>query len=273
MKLFLKFLFIFMLISFNSCEDVIEVDLETAEPRLVIDASIDWVKNTSGNEQTIKLTTTTSYYSEVIPPVSGAEIFVTNSSNTVFHFIENSGTGEYICTDFEPEIGESYVLTIQLGGEVYTATETLIAVPEIEETIIQNNAGGFAGDEIEITYYYQDDPLRNNYYLYSVNNPRVAFPNYSVENDENNQGSLTPVYYSHKDLTQGDVLNLKLYGISRRYHDYFKKLLNASGNDDNPFSTVPTLVRGNIVNQSNSENYAFGYFRLSEVSEREFTIQ
>ena len=63
----------------NSCQDVIDVPLNTEKPRLVIEASINWQKGTLGNNQKIKLTTTTNYYSNVIPAVSGATVFIKNS--------------------------------------------------------------------------------------------------------------------------------------------------------------------------------------------------
>ena len=56
-----------------------------SQSKLVIDASIKWQKGTIGNDQTIKLSTTTGFYDSVIPTVSGATVFVTNSSNTVFN--------------------------------------------------------------------------------------------------------------------------------------------------------------------------------------------
>ncbi len=273
MKILKNYLITVICLFLISCEKVVDVDLDTAAPKLVIDASIDWVKNTSGSEQKIKLSATTAYYSDEFPPVSGASVVVTDSANTAFNFIEHPGTGEYICTNFKPVIGGTYTLTISLNGETFTATETLVAVPEIEDNIEQNNEGGMAGDEVEITYYYQDDGSQENYYLYSNKIPQVAFPQYSVENDENSQGGLTPVYYSHKDLTAGDVVHIKLYGISKRYYDYFRKLLNASGNDDSPFATTPTAVSGNIVNQTRSGNLTYGYFRLSEVAARDYTIK
>lgn len=255
-------------------EEVIKVDLETAEPRLVIDASIDWIKGTTGNEQKIKLTTTTGYYEDKFPTVSGATITVANTKNIVFDFIETTSKGEYTCTNFEPVIGETYTLTVKLNGEIYTAMETLIGTPKIEDTIKQNNKGGMAGDEIEITYYYQDNGVEYNYYLYSVEMRHIVFPQYSVENNEMNKGALTAVYYSHEDLEVGDVLNLKLYGISKRYYDYMAKLLLVSGNDDGPmFSATPAAVRGNIVNQTDSKNFAYGYFRLSEVDVKDYTIK
>ncbi|MFA6274025.1 MAG: DUF4249 domain-containing protein [Candidatus Paceibacterota bacterium] len=273
MRIVIKILIVTIGLILTSCEDVIHVDLDTAAPRLVIDASIDWVKNTTGNEQKIKLTTTTGYYSPQFPTVSGATIFVTNSANTVFNFIENSGTGEYICSNFQPVIGETYNLTIVLNGETYTASETLINVPNMEADVVQNNDAGFGGDEVEVLTKFQDNSTQQNYYLYSHKSNRVAFPQYQVEDDENDQGNLITMYYSNKDLKPGDIMNIKLYGISRRYSEYFNKLLIASGSDGSPFATTPTKVRGNIVNQTNSKNFAFGYFRLSEVDTKNYTIQ
>lgn len=273
MKTFIKILIITIGLFLSGCEDVIDVDLDTADPQLVIEASIDWVKNTSGNEQKIKLSTTTGYYSAEFPSVSGATIIVTNTANTVFNFTENPRTGEYNCTNFVPVIGDTYTLKIFLNGQTFTATETLMDVPNMEDTIDQNDKGGFGGDEVEITYYFQDNGAQDNYYLHNFQNPRVAFPEFQAENDENNQGNLTPVFYANKDLKPGDIINIKFYGISKRYFDYFKKLSLASGNGGSPFQTTPTAVRGNIVNKSNSKNFAYGYFRLSAVDTRNYTIE
>lgn len=273
MKTIIKILTVTIGLFLTSCEEVITVDLDTAPPRLVIDASIDWVKNTTGNEQKIILSTTTGYYSPTFPTVSGATIFVTNSTNIVFDFIENTGTGEYICTDFQPVIGETYTLTIVLNGVTYTATETLVSAPVMEENVIQNNDAGFGGDEVEVLTKFQDDGAEQNYYLYSHKSNRVAFPQYQVEDDENDNGNLITMYYSNKDLKPEDIVNIKLYGISRRYSEYFNKLLLASGNDDSPFATTPTKVRGNIVNQNDFNNFVYGYFRLSEVDVKSYTVQ
>ena len=66
-----KYISLFVLaLMFICCEDVVNVDLETAAPKLVIDANILWNKGTVGNEQTIKLSTTTGYYSSETPKVS-----------------------------------------------------------------------------------------------------------------------------------------------------------------------------------------------------------
>ncbi|MGN6495464.1 MAG: DUF4249 family protein [Agriterribacter sp.] len=273
MKSTLQYLVVSSCFLLLSCTKVVDVDLETTAPKLVIDASIDWVKGTAGNEQKIKLSTTTGYYSAEFPTVSGAAIVITNSAGAIFNFIEDPGTGEYSCSNFQPVISETYTLKVVLNGEIYTATETCIGVPDIEQNIEQNNAGGFGGDEVEITYYYRDNGDEVNHYLHRILSPVSTFPDYKAQDDLNNQGNLMQEYFSDKDLKVGDVINIRLYGISGRYYDYFRKLLAASGADSGPFQTTPGSVRGNIINQTHFANFAYGYFRLSEVAARDYTVQ
>lgn len=256
-----------------SCTDVIDVDLETAAPKLVIDASIDWEKNTPGNVQQIILSTSTGYYSDSFPAVSGAGVSVmNNASNAVFIFSETI-PGTYVCSNFVPVIGDTYTLTVTLNGETYTASEKLLPTPTIESNITQNNAGGITGDEIEFRFAYQDNPLEVNHYMTSVKTNRVAFPEFSLESDEMYQGNQIVEFYSHEDLAPGDQARIKLYGITRRYYDYFNKIMLASGNDGSPFQSTPTTVRGNIINQTDGDNFPLGYFRLSEVDIRDYTVQ
>lgn len=266
-------LMLFVGLFVTGCEKVIKEDLKTAAPRLVVDASIDWVKNTAGNEQKIILSTTTGYFSSEFPGVSGAIITVTNPSNIVFDFVEMPGTGQYICNNFLPVIGQTYNLKIVLNGETYTASETFTPVPEIEDNIDQNSKGGEAGDEMEITFYYKDDASQKNSYLNSITEPHSAFPELEVEDDEHTNGNLMQESYSQEKLEAGDQVDIKLYGISKSYYNYMFKLIVASGNDGNPFPTIPSAVRGNIVNQTDNNNYTFGYFRLAEVATKSYTIK
>jgi len=273
MKLLQKMIILSVGMFVTGCEKAINVPLETASPRLVIDASIDWEKNTAGNEQKIVLSTTTGYYSPDFPSVSGAVITVTNPSNTVFSFVETPGTGQYVCHDFLPVIGQTYNLKIVLNGETYTASEIFTPVPEIEDNIDQNNKGGEIGDEMEITFYYKDDASQTNFYLNSIRQPYSPFPELEVEDDEYTNGNLMQESYSEEKLKPGDQVDFKLYGISKSYYNYMYKLTLATGNDGNPFPTIPSAVRGNIINQTNSNNYAFGYFRLAEVDTKSYKIK
>ena len=65
---------ILIAVFFSSCEDVVKVDLNTATPKLVIEANINWEKGTPGNIQRIKLSTTTSF--EIVSSDSSRHSFM-----------------------------------------------------------------------------------------------------------------------------------------------------------------------------------------------------
>ena len=272
-----KYIYTFILLaltfSFTSCEEVIDVNLDTAPPRLVIDAALKWEKGTDGSLQKIKLTTTTSYFNTEIPKVSGATVFVTNSNQDQFDFIEiNPNSGEYMCTNFIPIMNETYALTVILNGTTYMATEKLMPVPAIDK-IEQKANGGFGGENIEIKFFYTDNPLTDDFYLSRSKLSSYAIPQYGVSTDKFYQGNQTSDIYSDEDLKPGKTLDYSLSGISEGYFNYLQVLLSIAGNSGGgPFQSPPATVRGNIVNQTNHDNYALGFFSVSETTSVIYTI-
>ncbi len=269
---------ILILISFSqvSCEDVVNVDLDNDSPKLVIDASIKWQKGETGNVQTISLSTTTNFYSNSIPPATGATVSVINLSSNpslVYTFTEiNPGT--YVCSNFDPILNNLYQLTVVYNGETYQATSQLMATPTIEFAQ-QSMIPGFNGEDIvQLKFYYQDDPNQDNFYLVGAKNSNIVFPEYGVITDEFFQGNLMFGLYIDEDLKPGDVVDYSLQGVTEKYSNYMNKLLSIAGSDGgSPFSTPPATLRGNIINISNQDNYPLGYFHLSEIDTGTYVIE
>lgn len=260
-------------ITLVSCEDVIAVDLETAAPRLVVEASIKWQKGTTGNDQSIKLSTTAGFYENSVPIVQGATVFVTNEDNVTFDFIEIPSGGIYNCTDFIPEIDKLYTLTIIYNDETYTATEILKDVPTID-SVEQTEDGGFTGNEKEVKFFFQDNGLVANFYLEQYTSTFTTLPEYDVSRDFFFQGNQMFGLYTNEDMKADEELTFSLQGISENYYNYMNILLGVAGNNGGgPFQTPPATVRGNIVNQTNFNNFALGFFRLSEIDTIVYTVQ
>ena len=258
---------------FNSCEDVVDIPLNTAAPKLVIDASLNWQKGTPGNNQVVKLTTTTDYYSNVIPVVSGATVFVTNSSNVVFNFTETPNTGLYVCSTFVPVINETYNLTVISNGQTYTASETLKSVAAIT-SVTQEIQSGFGNDVLKIKAFYNDPANTDNYYLNKYKFADNLKPEYSIDDDTFFQGNTFFSLVLEEDTTPGEQVEITHYGISQAYYNYMSILLSVAGSSGGgPFQSPPATVRGNIINQTNFDNYPLGYFRVSETDVSNYTIQ
>lgn len=270
----LQTIFILLLIPFfSACEKVIDVDLDTANPRLVVDASINWQKGTLGNVQVIKLSTTAGYFEDEIPRVSGATVFITNSSNTIFNFVEETEPGTYVCNDFLPQINENYTLTIAYDGQTYTSIEKLLAAPIITR-VEQNNEGGFTGEDIEVKYFFDDLQNETNFYFLEIRDPYKVIPEYGVLEDRFFENNEMFALYVSEDLQPTDHLIFRLYGVSQDYFNYMDILLEQTGTTSvGPFSTPTSTVRGNIINQTDFNNYALGFFRLGETDYSDFTIQ
>ncbi len=270
MNIYKRICYLMILAVSTSCEDVIDVNLDTAEPRLVIDANISWVKGTDGSQQTIWLSTTTDYYAAEVPPVTGAEVLIANSTGEEFHFVETSEAGRYDCGNFVPVIGENYRLTIVNNGQTYSATEKLIEMPEI--SAVEQDAISFFGNElIRIKAYFPDNGDEGNFYLSEVNTSFLTTPSRSLIDNELSQGNQIQVDFMNEDLEPGNEVTFSIGGISRRFFHYMTLLEEVTSGS--AFSTPPANIRGNIVNQTDGSEYALGYFRLSEVEVTSYRVK
>lgn len=264
--------FIVLTLTLASCEDVVDVDLNEGQTRLVIDASINWLKGTSGNEQSIKLTLTAPFFNDSVPPANGATVVITDSNSNIYIFLEDGNTGIYITDNFIPIIDETYTLTIIYNGETYIGTETLKSVVPID-FVEQTDNGGFTGEDLELKAYYTDPAEEENYYLFEFVAPNEVAPILDVYEDSFTNGNQIFGYYSEDDLEAGDEVTISNIGVSQRFYDFMFILLQQGSDQGGPFETQPAIVRGNCINTTNADNYPFGYFRLSEVDQIIYTIE
>ncbi|HZW78544.1 MAG TPA: DUF4249 family protein [Flavobacteriaceae bacterium] len=264
MRLFLILTTFFFLLG---CEEVIDLELNEMAPKLVVDASINILKEDGAPyESRVLLTTTGGFYDESETPILDALVLIRSENETVeFHHSEN---GKYVA-DFTPQPGIEYKLIIIYEGETYSATTKLVTTSSIEH-IEQRNDGGFFGDQIELKAYFLDPGDQENYY-YTVTES-VHGVRRDVLSDQFFNGNSIFSYYSHKNLSGGDVVYFHLFGVNESFFNYMNLLLEQTGSGG-PFGTHPSTVRGNIVNENTPENFAFGYFRISEVSVKSYVVE
>ncbi len=252
----------------TSCEDVIEVDLNTAAPRLVVEANINLLENGT-SESTVKLTTTAPFFDNQIPVVNDAIVTITASNGEVspFTYSEN---GIYV-SNLIPQENIEYTLEIIYNNETYTSTNTLRkAVPL--EFVTQRNDGGFSGEDIELKAFFTDPGgIQNFYYFEGLSNAGDSF---DVLDDEFFDGNTIFGFYLIEDLEQGDVVTFNLYGVDQQFYNFmFILLQQISDGGGGPFETQPATVRGNVVNRNNTDNFPLGYFRISEKYTLIYTVE
>lgn len=260
-----------------SCTEVVDIPLDTENPRLVVEANIKWQNGTSGEEQSIKLTTTTNFYTKTIPKALGAIVSVkNNATNEVFAFIETPNSGLYNCNNFKPVINDTYTINIKYKDTEYQATEKLISVSEIVD-VIQEANGGLNGKKIRVRAVYNDPQPTADYYLFNYSFPNLEGmkPDFYVSDDIFYNGNQFYSVSFKDDLKVGDIVKMTHLGISQQYYNYLNILLSlaGSGGGGGPFSAPPVSVRGNFINNQNENDYPYGYFSLSQIDSKEYVIK
>jgi hypothetical protein len=253
---------------FPSCEEVVEVDLNEAQPKLVVDASINLWEGGSA-QAIVKLTTTAPFFDSEIPVVANAEVTITDENGEIYPFTYTENgiyTGTLIPV---PDI--EYTLDILYDGQLFTATEQLQTVAPLE-FVEQKDDGGFDGESIELKAFFTDPANEENFYFFEGLSEKGDV--YDTFDDEFFDGNLIFGFFVVDDLEAGDQVTFNLYGVDEQFFDFMFVLLQ-QGSDESggPFETQPATVRGNLVNTTNPEEFPLGYFRISEVSTLEYTVQ
>ncbi|WP_428225829.1 DUF4249 family protein [Flavobacterium sp.] len=276
MKLFFKYLYLLGLLTMTfGCEEVVDIPLENTNPKLVIDANLTWQKGTTGAQQTIKLSITNDFYTNEIKIASGAIVTVTDNDNTLFTFNQKPNTPDYVCTNFTPAINKEYTLKVVYEGQTYTSSSKLLSSPAFEPEVKQSLVPGFGAKEIiKLQLFFKDNALEENYYLLSAKNPKLFIQEFLSLEDRFTQGNIMEAAYFNEKTQKDDNFKFSLQAVNKTHFNYIKKLLSISGqNSGGPFSTPPATLRGNIINQTDSENYPFGFFSVSEIDYKEYTVK
>ena len=263
--------FFFTVVLFISCEEVIDVDLPTTEPQLVVDAQIGFNQN-NGDPLSfgqVTLTLTSPFFAEDTPPAENAVVrLIDEETGASFSLIEDA-IGVFNDGFPNLQFDRDYTLEIVYEGEIYRATEQLIPTGTIDSA---EQDDGFLFDEeeeTEVVITFSDVPDERNYYLFSF-----GFDNFLVTDDEFYQNSNLTFSYFYEDVEPGDLLTISLLGISKEFATFVDlTLVQSSENGGGPFMVPPATVRGNIVNTTNNSNFAFGFFSISEFDIALVTVQ
>ncbi len=277
MKITQHILILLSAIMLSACRENIDFESETEQERIVVEGEITNVKR----KHLIKITKTTSFFEqEAAPVVENANVEVSDGVNSYLCIEENPG--EYYTPDMAFPENKAYTLSIDFEGVVYTGTDFMNRVIEID-TVITFEEDDFDFDEgmvrpyANVVMFGQEPKGLGDYYLwkYQVKKPDTAYkdmtPTYkdwSFASDEfvdgNNPADGWPIFerIEPKEIVPNSVVRLQIFGISKAYYEYLDALGKAvfrGGLFDGPPANVPT----------NMDNGALGFFVAA--SEKEAT--
>ena len=248
MKKYISFLITLIALSgiLSSCKKVVQLNLNTSSPRIVIQGDI----YDHQGPYTIQITRSVNFYEpSAYPAVSGATVIISDNGGNSEQLREAS-PGLYLTSTTRGIPGRTYTLVVKIDGQIYTATSTMPVAVEIESIYFQKS---LFGNDIFPAISFADPSNINNYYrlVYFINNKQQSDIN--VTDDKLNAGQtinyvIRPLDTDNK-LKSGDVVTIWLETIDNGVYEYFRTAGREGGQSASPAN--PT---------SNISNGVLGYF-------------
>ena len=242
-------LFILPLLLFTSCEKVIELDLNEADTRIVVEAVL---KDGPGNNS-VKLSYTSAVYTDQsFDKISGADVRVTDKDGNVYVFPEDPYmTGFYTNPTFQVLPQNDYSLYVNIDGEIITSQCHSFAKPEIDSIIYYPSPFAVNEDTAHMVEYFSVDNVNeeNHYRLRIWINSTEIKEFYYIGNDDFINGQSYNAPFFGADAYKGDTVFIELITLDKANYTY---LYTLSSNESN--STAPANPTSNL------EGNAIGYF-------------
>ena len=286
--------FVFLAFSQTACEDIVEVDVEQKQKKLVVDAFIDNQLQT----QTIRLTESIPFFDlpGTEPPVTTATVVLADTSTgKIFPFIHDS-MGYYRWNPNEMSgdtltVGSSYALFIIENGDTVVGITTLYPTADRIDSLrtvpTKGNGPPFidTGRYCEI-FAYDLPGIGNHYWLKTFRNDTLLGDindlNISQDMGNNSDGLdgdlfLYPVRFTQlnqflRPYIDGDKVRVEIHSISREAYYWFQLIYNEN-NNGGLFATPPVNIMSNLfyLNQNPKRGIA-GFFNVAAVNAIEITV-
>ena len=249
------FSFILFVLAIGSCEKVIDLPLNEADQKIVIEA----VTSDFANDSYILISKTgTVYEQSVFEKVNDAIITVTDKNGVISNFTEDgTSTGRYVNPTFVVTENNDYLLSVKIGAEEFTSkytTQTKAVLDFIySEKIAHSSFGGNPADSSNVVYFaFTDNINETNYYRFKVyKNGDYTNELYLGDDKLINGEQFVNVFYAD-EFDSGDTVLVEMQNIDKANYTYFYSMSNAQS--DNPFSATPANPVSNI------DGGALGYY-------------
>lgn len=268
------------LILLGSCTERIDVELDESFTRLVVYGTV----TTDTTVHYVELSKTTSYfYDQAPPPVSGAFVEISDSEGNSI-VLEEVKAGSYATPgDYHAVPGRTYTLRIELpeeinGNKTYMASSGVANINPIDSIGLRFQPDWGPEGFYEVQCYYQDPPTED-YYMFNIfKNGELltdTISNRLVTDDAFFNGSYTNGIgvgflnqeYEREKLSPGDTITFQGCGIQKEYFTFIWTLQQETGFSTPLFSGPPANVKSNV------NNGAAGFFAVYSVSYASTVLQ
>jgi len=256
-----------------SCEEVIILDFNDAEPKLVIEA---FITNEAGPYR-VELNESARFYDDsVFPPRTGAYVVIADDQGNS-DILTEVEAGVYLTSTIHGQPGVTYTLTVESEGETYTASSTmpstLVPIQSLNVRYEENpgffDPGYYVGatiqDPEELGNTYRSLFFQNGEAYVSTDddgNETDTDRNFYLDDDKFWNGNEVDLEF-FKPVELGDTITVELHHLDPQTYDYYRTLVDAI----NGGGVAPSDPLSNFGDQ------ALGYFGAFSVSRMEVVVE
>ena len=251
---------------FASCTKVVNIDLNTANPNIVVDAEI----TDQAGPYTVNLTQTVNFSdNNVFPGLTGAKVIISDNAGNSETLTE-TGSGNYVSSHLQGVSGRAYHISITSNNKNYTATSIMPAPVALDSVVADTSSrrigggGGFGGGGntatvlgVSVRAVFTDPAGITNYYrLLEYVNRVPNYDNITIISDQGQDGAIIVRNVTRRDTSihKGDTINVVLESIDANVYEYYRTLRHVTRSQTGIQTTVP----GNPT--TNLSNNALGFF-------------
>jgi len=260
---------ILMILIFYSCEKVIDVDLNSASPKVVIEGII----NNKPGPYKVSLTKTTDYFNpQDFPLISGAEVIISdNLGNT--EILSEKSAGNYEASAIEGIPGRTYTLQVTIEGEAFSSTSempntTLIDSITSTEMPFMNPHSENTNPQYRITCYFKDSVGVNEFFRIIAYKNKEKIPSFYLLDDKITDGNQLGYGGIFGNIYLGDTVDIELVKIDQKVYEFYNTLANIIVSGDGG-RDVGTPANPN----TNISNGALGYFGALAIDKKTLIIE
>ncbi len=236
-----------LLLAMQSCQDVIDIDLNDADPKYVIEgAVIEGVDSI-----TVRVTQTASFF-DATPPkgINNATVVITMPGGQEVA-LTSIGNGYYRTTGQTITMEAFYSLRVNVEEQEFTATTYMPAPVSLDSLEVVYSDGMFGQEGTYNVFINFNDPagISNYYKMNTTLNDTLlnGADEIMVTDDALVDGNAIYMPIFIRDFDPGDSVAIELQSIDKATYKFYQTMTAvASSNAGSPFSATPANPESNI---------------------------
>ena len=256
---------VIVLAVFSACEEVVDIDINQAAPKLVIDAQVT-------DEDTIhlvRISSSNSFNGESGGRITNASVMVRDNVGNVFNYVHNPSEVDSLDGVYYSEqkyagvTGRVYSLEVLVDDLTITASDTLRPITDIDSLTIRVDPFAELDQDNEgriyqvLLYAAEPQETRDFYYFRFYRDSIIVADNSVYAFDDEPLGDRLDGLPSPVNFKEGEYASVEIYSLTREQFVYYTDLGNLLNSDGGMFSPPPANPRTNL------KGGALGLFQVS----------